>query len=243
MALLNKVSNSQIIYDNMNEVKLNSCLVFQSAELISSFHRDEKGHGYLIYFTSDCFSFFKPELEKEFPFFDVQQTHFFDIDQEKFNEFSADFEDVFQTYEKSKDRLHPAARAKLLALFYQLRDFVDTGKWQERIDNPHLVLLKKFVQLVNDNYIEKRTVGAYADMLSISPKHLSRSIKSASGKKALAFINDRVISEAKSLILYTDLNITEICYHLNFSDPSNFINFFKKHGGVSPNKFRMQGTR
>ncbi len=185
MALLNNVKDSQIRYDHMNEVKMNSCLVFQAPELISSFHRTEQGRGHLIYFTSDCFSFFKPEFHGEFPFFDTQQTHFFNIDQEKFSTFLAAFEEVFLTYESTKDRLHRAARAKLLALLYQLRDFVDTSQWQERITNPHLVLLKKYMQFINDNYLEKRTVEEYADMLSVSPKHLSRSVKGLQEKMHL----------------------------------------------------------
>lgn len=238
MALLDNVGDSEIIYDNMNEVKSNSCLVFQSPELISSFHRNEKGSGYLIYFTADCFSFFRPDFEKEFPFFDARQTHFFNIGPKKYEEFSADFKEVFESYGNGKDRLHRATRAKLLALLYQLTYFTDSDQWKERITNPQQVLLKRYKQLVNDNYIDKRTVEEYADLLSVSPKHLSRSIKRVSGKKAIAFIHDRVAAEAKSLLLYTDQDITEICYRLNFSDPSNFSNFFKRQVGMSPTRFR-----
>ena len=243
IALLNNAGNSQITFDNMSEVDLNTYLVFQSPGLISSLHRTEPAYGYIIYFTSNCFSFFKPELEKEFPFFDVHQTHFFGLIQKKFNELFPLFEEVFLSYEKSSGSQHQVASAKLLALLYQLKGFVDLRQMKERLGNAQAILLKKFVQLVNDNYIEKRTVKEYAKIMSVTPKHLSSSIKATSGKNALSHINDRLTVEAKSLMLYTDMDITRICYQLNFSDPANFSKFFKKQVGVSPTKFRIQNFR
>ncbi len=243
IALLDNAGSSQIIFDNLKELDSNTCLVFQSPGLISSLHRRESAHGYIIYFTSNCFSFFKPDLEKEFPFFNAHQTHFFSLIKEKFNEISPLFEEVFLSYEKSNGSQHQVASAKLLALLYQLKGFVDLSQRQERLDKPQRILLKKFIQLVNDNYIEKRTVKEYAEMMSITSKHLSSSIKAISGKKALSHINDRMIAEAKSLVLYTDLDIADICYQLNFSDPANFSKFFKKQVGVSPTDFRILNHR
>jgi AraC family transcriptional regulator, transcriptional activator of pobA len=60
----------------------------------------------------------------------------------------------------------------------------------------------------------------------------------ASGKNALSYINERLLQEAKSIILFTELDIAEIAYHLNFSDPANFGKFFKKHTLQTPLEFR-----
>ena len=75
-------------------------------------------------------------------------------------------------------------------------------------------------------------------MLNVTPNHLSQSIKSASDKNALSYINERLLSEAKSLIQFTDFDIAEIAYQLNFSDPANFGKFFKKHTDQTPLQFR-----
>jgi AraC family transcriptional activator of pobA len=80
-------------------------------------------------------------------------------------------------------------------------------------------------------------------MLFISSNHLSQSIKSVSGKNALSYINERVLTEAKSFIIYTDFSIAEIAYKLNFSDPANFGKFFKKQMGVTPLKFPEKGLK
>ncbi|WP_236980727.1 helix-turn-helix domain-containing protein [Membranihabitans maritimus] len=240
IGLLNNVENSQIIYDNMSAINWNSSLIFQAPGLISSYHHHDSAYGYLIYFTLNCFSFLKPELKKEFPFFDIRQTNFFGLEEKRFKEITPLFEDVFLSYEKSAGTHHPATSARLLALLYELKDFTDTRKWKDHLTNPQRVLLKKYTQLVNNNYIEKRTVEEYAEMLSVTPRHLSHSIKKSTGKKALSFIKERIATEAQSLILYTDLSISEICYQLNFSDPANFSKFFKKEVGLSPSQFRNQ---
>jgi len=242
MALMSGVGESRIVYDNMKELRMNSSLVFQAPGLLSSFYHTEHAYGYLIYFKLPSFSFFKPDFEKQFPFFDVQQTNFFELPQEKYDEFSLAFEDIFDAYENADDKQHTVASLKILAVLYQLKGFTQLTQQRDRITKPESVLLKQFFQLVSDNYIERRTVNEYAEMLSITSKYLSEYIKTATGQNALFHIHQRIVAEAKSLILYTDLDIAEICYQLNFSDPANFNKFFKKNAGVTPLEYRNQYT-
>jgi AraC-like DNA-binding protein len=219
-------------------------LVFQSPGLLYSFFRDNTANGYLIYFKQECFSFFKPEFQKEFPFFDILHTNFLKLNQTKYNDFAPHFEDVFSAYESSNDNNHTIATVKLLALLYQLKEFTTAfNQWEQGFTTPQQILLQKFVQLVNNYYIEKRTIEEYAELLFVTPNHLSQSVKSASNKNALSFINERIMSEAKSIIQYTDLDIAEIAYQLNFTDPANFGKFFKKHSDLTPLEFRKQGAK
>jgi AraC-like DNA-binding protein len=147
---------------------------------------------------------------------------------------------VFAAYEGSGIERHMEARAKLLGLLYHLEDFAAVKKKETRPPTAQQTLLQKYIQLVNYHYIDKRTVQEYADLLAVTSNHLSQSVKQASGKNALAYITERLASEARSLIRYTDLEITAIAYQLNFSDPANFGKFFKKQTGVSPSEFRKQ---
>ncbi|MGZ5135994.1 MAG: helix-turn-helix domain-containing protein [Flavitalea sp.] len=239
VALVSNAGKTKITYDNTNVTELNSFLVFQAPGLLYSFYRDNSANGYLIYFRKECFSFFKPQFEKEFPFFDILHTNFFKLNQSKFREFAPYFEEVFSAYETSNDSRHTVASIKLLALLYQLRDFTMAFKqWEEGFTTPQQILLRKFIQLVNNFYIEKRTIEEYAAMLHVTANYLSQSVKAASDKNALAWINERLLEEAKSIILFTELDISEIAYQLNFSDPANFGKFFKKHTNQTPLEFR-----
>ena len=244
IALVNNAGKTKITYDNTSVTELNSFLVFQTPGLVYSFFRDDPAYGYLIYFKKESFTFFKPEFEKEFPFFDVLHTNFFKLNQSRFNEFAPLFEDVFLAYEGTTDRQHKAAALKLLALLYQLREFKTAfDQWEQGFASPQQTLLKKYIQLVNNYYLEKRTIEEYADLLFITPNHLSQSIKSASGKNALTFINERIVTEAKSLILYTGFDMSQIAWRLNFSDPANFGKFFKRYTGLTPIEFRRENIK
>jgi AraC family transcriptional regulator, transcriptional activator of pobA len=239
IALVSNAGHTKILYDNTNVTELNSFLVFQAPGLLYSFYRDDSANGYLLYFKKDCFSFFKPDFEKEFPFFNILQTNFFKLNQSKFRDFAPHFEEVFKAYEHANDNHHTVASIKLLALLYELKEFTTAFKqWEESFTTPQQILLQKFTQLVNNFYIDKRTIEEYAETLHVTPNYLSHSIKSASGKNALSFINERLLSEAKSLIRFTNFDMAEIAYRLNFSDPANFGKFFKKNTGQTPLEFR-----
>jgi AraC family transcriptional activator of pobA len=237
LGLLTNAEKSKIAYDNTNVNDLDSLIVFQAPGLVYSFYRDSSTHGYLVYFKHQCFSYYQPPLDKEFPFFDIQHTDFFKITQEKFKELSHLFEDIFTAYEKTSN--HRIASLKLLAVLYELKEFsMFRDARQQRIASPDQALLKKFITLVNTNYIEKRKIEDYAKLLFLSPNHLSQTIKSISGRNALSYITERLMTEAKSFINYTDFSIAEIAYKLNFSDPANFGKFFKKQAGLTPLEFR-----
>jgi AraC family transcriptional regulator, transcriptional activator of pobA len=239
IGLVTNAGKTEITYDNTSVTDLNSFLVFQSPNLVYSFLRDNSARGYLIYFKPECFSFFKPEFEKEFPFFNILHTNFFKLNANKSKEFEIPFKEVISTYESVKDNINRVASVKLLALLYQLNEFTTAAnQWEQGFVAPQQILLQKFIQLVNNYYIEKRTVEEYASLLFVTPNHLSHTIKTVSNKNALSFINERLITEAKSLIKHTALNIAEITYQLSFTDPANFGKFFKKHVGVTPLEFR-----
>jgi AraC family transcriptional activator of pobA len=237
-ALLFNSGKVEIKYGDETATDIDSYLVFHSPGLVYSFSHSNSLEGYVIYFKADCFSFFKPDFHQEFPFFNLLHANLFNIDRAAAEKLAPYFEEVFTTYERTSKDGHLEARVKLLALLYNMNEFIADRKKAIRFANPQQLLLNKYIQLVNNHYIENRTVKEYADLLAVTPNHLSQSIKDISGKNALTYIAERLLNEAKSLILYTALDITEIAYKLGFSDPANFGKFFKKQAGLSPAAFR-----
>ena len=238
LALLINTGKVEVSHGEQTVSDPDSYLVFHSPNLVYSFSHNNSLEGYVIYFKPACFSFFKPDFHKTFPLFDVLHANLFQFDHPTFERLAPHFEAVFTAYEGSGKERHMDARAKLLGLLYYLEEFGAEKKKENRPPTTQQGLLQKYIQLVNNHYIDKRTVQEYADLLSVTSNHLSQSIKQVSGKNAHAYITERLASEARSLIRYTDLEITEIAYQLNFSDPANFGKFFKKQTGVSPSEFR-----
>ena len=97
-------------------------------------------------------------------------------------------------------------------------------------------LSDKFFQLLAVYYKENRTVQFYADKLNITSKYLTTAIKRATGRPVLEWLHEAVLVEAKMLLKTTDLTVQEISDRLNFSSPSAFVQFFKKHTGITPKK-------
>jgi len=95
-----------------------------------------------------------------------------------------------------------------------------------------------FKMLVNKYFTEKRLPKDYAAMLYVTPSQLNAKCKDIFGKSAGNIIRDRILLEAKRLLINTDVSISEIAYRLNFSDNSYFTKFFKKYTGLTPEEFR-----
>jgi AraC-like DNA-binding protein len=238
LALLCNSGKIQVSYGNEAVHDPDAYLVFHSPNLVYSFSHNSALEGYIIYFKPACFSFFKPDFHQSFPLFDILHTNLFSFDLNSFEQLAPHFEAVFEAYERSDQQQHMEARAKLLGLLYHLEDYAIARKKEDKLITSQQHLLQKFIQLISNHYVDKRTVQEYADLLSVTANYLSQAVKQVSGKNALTFISERVVAEATSLIQYTELEITEIAYQLNFSDPANFGKFFKKQTGLSPSEFR-----
>lgn len=99
-------------------------------------------------------------------------------------------------------------------------------------------VLRRFKELVEAGYSRHHKVNEYAEMLVISANYLNDTVKKYLGKTAKEYIQDRIILEAKRLILFSDRSSKEIAYELGFEDPSHFSKFFKNREGVSIAEFK-----
>ena len=100
------------------------------------------------------------------------------------------------------------------------------------------IILEDFLLLVRDHHTKERNLSFYADKLYLTPKYLSKLIKSVSGKSAHEWIDSFVILEAKNLLKYSDMSIKAIVYELNFPNQTTFYRFFKTKTGMTPSEYR-----
>jgi AraC-like DNA-binding protein len=100
-------------------------------------------------------------------------------------------------------------------------------------------VIDQFRRLIDQHYLTTRSVQEYADLLGITAGYLTKISKDVSGLPAGNLIRDRLVMEAKRLLVHTDNTVAEICAELQFDDPSYFGRFFKRETGVSPLTFRQ----
>jgi AraC-like DNA-binding protein len=101
-------------------------------------------------------------------------------------------------------------------------------------------LISKYKKLINEHYLKFHRVSDYAKMLFLSAGHLNDKIKELTGRTTKELINERIILEAKRLLLYNEWNVKEIADSLNFKDFAYFNRFFRNQTGQTPKDFRIQ---
>jgi AraC-like DNA-binding protein len=102
------------------------------------------------------------------------------------------------------------------------------------------ILVKRFYQLVEENYQKNLSLGDYAALLAVTPNHLTQTVRQLTGKTSSQIIVQKQILEIKRLLIHTSLNISQIASQLNFEDQSYFSKFFKRETKLSPLEFRAK---
>jgi AraC family transcriptional regulator, transcriptional activator of pobA len=101
----------------------------------------------------------------------------------------------------------------------------------------------QFKELLETSIRNYQRVEEYARFLKVSRTHLNNVSKKTFGSPVSVIIKERLLTEIKRDLLFTNKSIKEISLEMNFSDISNFIRFFKKHARINPNEYRFKFTK
>ncbi len=102
-----------------------------------------------------------------------------------------------------------------------------------------LTLLESTFQIQGpDQAVKIKTAGEFADQLNVHPNYLNSLVKNQTGKTLREHIQERLLYEAKTLLVQTDWSIRTISYVLGFSEHAAFTAFFNKKENISPSNFR-----
>lgn len=129
-------------------------------------------------------------------------------------------------------------RSYLNILLLKYAALVERQHGEPRSDSISLQLVNRFKAAVEKNFTRQHQVSEYAEQLAVTPNHLNDVTKKITGSNASDLIHERIVLEAKRLLLHSVLTTKEIASFLNFQDPSYFSRFFRKYTGQSPSGFR-----
>ena len=99
-------------------------------------------------------------------------------------------------------------------------------------------IFEQFIRILSKEYVKHRDVSWYANELTITSKYLSAAVKMVSGRTASSWINVFVMTEIKSMLRNTDLNIKEIAEELHFPNQSLLGKYFRKYAAMTPSEYR-----
>ncbi|GGP07841.1 helix-turn-helix domain-containing protein [Oceanobacillus neutriphilus] len=78
--------------------------------------------------------------------------------------------------------------------------------------------------------------------IGVSKPYLMKLFKQETSKTILEYIDETRVHHIKKLLIFTNDTLTDIAFNSGFKSSSYFTNYFSKHTGISPKKFRSQYT-
>ncbi|MGM9699237.1 MAG: helix-turn-helix domain-containing protein [Prevotella sp.] len=113
-----------------------------------------------------------------------------------------------------------------------------SGQTQDSAKTREQQLFSEFIRLVSQHATKQRSLDFYASQLCITPRYMSSIVKSISGKSAKHWIDEATVNAVKVLLCYSDRQVAEISYDLNFPNPSFFCKYFKRLVGMTPMDYK-----
>jgi AraC family transcriptional activator of pobA len=141
-------------------------------------------------------------------------------------------EEMWREYKSPNKFVFEKVHALISLIYIELsRNYT---KGQKKKTPRYLQKLSEFEELIGKNFKEIRSANEYANKMNISEKHLNRISRECLNKTSTQLITDRIILEAKRLLIQGKLNVNEIADELGYTDTSYFVRLFKKNNGDTP---------
>jgi AraC family transcriptional activator of pobA len=200
--------------------------------------------GYIINFSTTFFQSFllKANYLEDLPFFSgITKDAVIDIPLQ----LQGKVINLFEELMAENETINPLGLDMVKSLMLQL--FILVARLNADVADAvapsyNYTLLRSFQKLIEKNYMHLRLPKQYAELLYITPNHLNALCNDVIGMPAGEVIRNRIILEAKRLLINNDMTVIEIANHLNFADNSYFTKFFKKLEGITPEEFKKKSN-
>ncbi|WP_196886188.1 AraC family transcriptional regulator [Aureivirga sp. CE67] len=214
-------------------------IFFLSPGQIHHWNLSQDIDGYIFFHTKDFYNlYFNTKRIEDYPFYNsFLNTPSYSIKEEDLDLFLNYINEIKEEYlnNYSEDNLI----LNLLDVFYvKLNRLLITEIENNFQNNSYVHQIQKLEKIIDENYVHSKNPSFYADKMHTSLKHLNRICKETIGITLTNFIMDRVILEAKRLLIHTDIPISETALKLGYDDYSYFSRVFKKYENMTPKTFK-----
>ena len=100
--------------------------------------------------------------------------------------------------------------------------------------------MKKITTYIKNNVDNNVTLQELADLVNLEKTYFIKKFRTVMGTTPMQYVKKARLERAKKLLLYSDMNITQISDALNFGSIHRFSEFFINEVGISPQKFKKQ---
>ena len=191
--------------------------------------------GFFCHFDEILFELLpKNYLSDSYPFFQFQTNPVVQLSNATMKNIDPILERLLELY--NNEGLSKSIIATyLLSLFEEVK--IDQPIHQKKTKNAFFQITEEYKNALVKHIYQKQNICDYARLLNITPNYLNKCVQSSINKTAQDLLNEMLILEAKTLLKYTDLQISEIAIKLRDQTPSNFARFFKIQTGITPKEY------
>jgi AraC family transcriptional regulator, transcriptional activator of pobA len=160
----------------------------------------------------------------------------FDIDDADRHRLSFCLEEMaaeFDSGRRRRDVFRPLLALSLVLLFSKKTTAAE-------LDRTPGFSLFRFRALVEEHFRTERSPEFYASEMGLTVQRLNRYCRLFTDRTAAQGIRDRLILEAKRLLAFSGLSISQVAYELGYTDPAYFSRVFRKETGEAPADFRAK---
>jgi AraC family transcriptional activator of pobA len=219
------------------EIKRGSLFVLQPGQ-IHNWKLSEDIDGFIVFYSQESYNlYFGNKKIEDYSFYQsVKSSPELFFEEEELQE----IEVYFKLMKNESESVKTKQKDKILNLLDIInieisRKYLPESNHKTPVYNHKI---NQFEKLIDTYFKTEKSPSFYASKMSITLKHLNRICKSLLNKTATELITERVILEAKRLLIDKNKSISQIADELNFENYSYFAKLFKKENGISPSEFR-----
>ncbi|UUW72694.1 4-hydroxyphenylacetate catabolism regulatory protein HpaA [Pseudomonas oryzihabitans] len=162
------------------------------------------------------------------------------LDREEADRLAALFELLRLETQAPRPAQPSSLRALARLLFISLLRLAPRSRAAQSVRHEDLLVFRRFNELIEAHYTEHWPLPRYAERLGVTEARLNDSCRRIGGLPSKRLIHDRLMQEAKRLLVFTGASANEICYGLGFKDPAYFSRFFLRQAGATPGDYRQR---
>ncbi len=204
---------------------------------------DSRPKGYIFFHTQDFYELsFSNRLLQQFPFyFSQKNTPSLVLLSSQISNIHNKFKELNDEYYQKRPYQEIKITSIINTIYIDLaRCYIDSKPKEVQSSLRYIETLRLLEKQIECSYLLEKSAKFYADKLNISSKHLNRIVKTTVDKTTSEIISERVLLEAKRLIVHSDNSLTSIAEILGFEDYAYFSKVFKSKTKTTPLAFKKK---
>ena len=196
--------------------------------------------GYIFVHNQSFYDlYFSKNRITQFPFFySTQNTPCITIEENHLKSIIALFETIVKEYDSKELMSYQKIRNLVDITYIELsRLYINKTDLNGSTNNHYNQKLHQLEQFIETHYLEEKSPSKYAEWMNMSPKHLNRIVKNLLNKTTQDLIIERIILEAKRMLVQPENSVSDVSLHLGYDDNSYFSRLFKKRCNETPTEF------